>query len=68
MRLAQQLAVESDLVTADMVEASEFPHLANQYAVMAVPKTVVNEDVSFEGTLPETQFLEAVLQAVKSAS
>ena len=42
MRLAHQLAIESDLVTADMVESSEFPHLANKYSVMAVPKTVVN--------------------------
>lgn len=51
-----------------MVESSEFPHLANKYGVMAVPKTVVNERVSFEGALPEPHFLEGVMQAVKSAS
>ena len=68
MRLAHKLAIESDLVRADMVESSEFPHLANRYAVMAVPKTVVNEQVSFEGALPERDFLEGVMQAVKSAS
>jgi hypothetical protein len=31
---------------------------------MAVPKTVVNDRVSFEGALPETQFVDAVLRAV----
>jgi len=68
VRLAHQLAIESDLIRADMVESSEFPHLANKYGVMAVPKTVVNERVSFEGALPEPHFLEGVMQAVKSAS
>ena len=63
MRLAHQLAIESDLVRADMVESSEFPHLANRYSVMAVPKTVVNEQVSLEGALAEPELLEAVMQA-----
>jgi hypothetical protein len=63
VRLAHQLAIESDLVRADMVESSEFPHLANKYSVMAVPKTVVNEQLSLEGVLAEPQLLEAVVQA-----
>lgn len=68
MRLAHQLAIESDLVRADMVESAEFPHLTNKYEVMAVPKTVINERVSFEGALPEPHFLEGVMQAVESAA
>ena len=32
--------------------------------VMAVPKTVVNDRVSFEGALPEAAFVDAVLGAV----
>jgi hypothetical protein len=68
VRLAHKLAIESDLVRADMVESAEFPQLTNKYAVMAVPKTVVNERVSFEGGLPESHFVEAVMQAVKAAS
>ncbi len=63
MRLAHKLAIESDLVRADMVESAEFPQLVNKYGVMSVPKTVVNERVSFEGALPEPHFLEAVMQA-----
>jgi len=55
--------MESDLVTGDMVEATEFPHLAQKYSVMGVPKTVVNETVSFEGSVPEAHFLSQVLKA-----
>ena len=63
MRLAQQFAVESDLITADAVEATEFPHLAQRYQVRAVPRTVVNEEASIEGALPEAKFVEAVVSA-----
>lgn len=64
MRLAHHLAVASDLIRGDCVEATEFPELAQRYSVMAVPKTVVNETVSFEGALPEGEFVERVLGAV----
>ena len=43
MRLAQQMAVESDFVTADLVEVTEFPELAQRYRVRAVPRTIVND-------------------------
>ena len=68
MRLAHQFAIESDLVTADMVEASEFPELTNRFAVMAVPKTVVNEEVDLVGALPESDVLDAVMRAAESSS
>jgi hypothetical protein len=63
VRLAHHLAVASELIRGDCVEATEFPDLAQRYSVMAVPKTVVNERVSFEGALPEAQFVEQVLRA-----
>jgi glutaredoxin-like protein len=63
VRLAHQMAVESEHVRADMVEATEFPHLAQRYGVYGVPKTVVNETVSFEGAVPEPVFLSYVLKA-----
>jgi glutaredoxin-like protein len=61
VRLAHQFALESDRVTADMVEATEFPELANRYKVMGVPKTVVNELPAVEGMMGEDEFLDAVL-------
>lgn len=40
--LAHQMAVESNRITADMVEATEFPELANQFNVSGVPQTTIN--------------------------
>ena len=64
VRLAHSLAVASDKITADMVEAIEFPHLANKYAVQGVPKTVINEDTYLEGAAPEPLFVAKVLEAL----
>jgi predicted DsbA family dithiol-disulfide isomerase len=64
VRLAHQFAVENDLVTADMVEASEFPHLAQRYEVRGVPRTVVNDTSFIDGGLPEAAFVEQVMEAV----
>ena len=63
VQLAQMMAIESDMVRADMVEASEFPHLVHKYNVFGVPKTVVNDEVEFEGSSPEPLFLAQVMKA-----
>lgn len=55
----------SDQVTADCIEATEFPDLVSLYRVQAVPKTVINAEQFFDGALPENYFLEAVLGAVQ---
>jgi len=60
VRLAHQFAVESDLIIADMVEATEFPHLAQRYAVRAVPRTIINETGVIEGAMPPQAFADAV--------
>jgi predicted DsbA family dithiol-disulfide isomerase len=57
------MAVASERVRAIAVDATEFPELSRAYRVMAVPKVVINDRVEFEGALPESQFLSAVLQA-----
>lgn len=45
--------MESDRIVADMVEATEFPHLAQRYSLMGVPKTIANEVGLADGALPE---------------
>ena len=65
MRLAQHMAVASDRVRSTAIEATEFPELARAYRVMAVPKVVINDRVQFEGALPESQFLDAVVRAAE---
>lgn len=66
--LAHQFAMESDMVTADMVEATEFPDMAIKYSVMGVPRTVINETVYQEGAAPEGFLLAKLQEAVKQAS
>lgn len=48
---------------ADIIEASEFPALATQYNVYAVPKIVINETTEFVGAQPEPQFVGYIGQA-----
>jgi len=63
VRMAHMMAMESDKVTADMVMANEFPELSSKYNVMAVPKVVINEDTSFEGAIPEDDYVSFVAEA-----
>jgi len=65
VRLAHQLAVESDLVRADMVEAIEFPHLAVRYQVQGVPRTVINDREHIEGAAPEPMVLARLAAALR---
>ena len=65
VRTAHQFALASEHVTADMIEISEFPHLAVKYQVQGVPTTVVNETVTLAGAQPESAVLEKVLAAGK---
>ncbi|MDP2208340.1 MAG: thioredoxin family protein [Bacteroidota bacterium] len=66
--MGHALALLNDNIKADMIEATEFPHIANKYNVRGVPRIVINEDHHFEGALPEQQYLEEVLHVVESHS
>ncbi|MDH7490390.1 MAG: thioredoxin family protein [Anaerolineae bacterium] len=63
--LAFQMALESDLVRADMVEAMEFPDLAIKYQVQGVPRSVINETIALEGAYPEPLFVQEVWKQLK---
>ena len=65
MRLAYQFAMESDLVRADGIEATEFPDLAERFRVFAVPRTIVNGGAYVEGSLLEEFFLDAILKTLE---
>ncbi len=65
VHLAHQMAIENENIKADMVEAIEFPHLAQKYRVMGVPKTVINDKKEIVGALPEEEFLEEIKNALK---
>ena len=64
MVLAHRLAMESEWITADMVEATEFPHLANKYEVYGVPRTVINETLHVEGAVPEPMLVNELMKVL----
>lgn len=59
--LAHRLAMASELITASMVEATEFPHLANRYQVYGVPRTVINDVIHVEGAVPEAMLITKLM-------
>ncbi|MSQ42853.1 MAG: hypothetical protein EXR45_01390 [Chloroflexi bacterium] len=48
-------------VRADVISANEFPSYSAQFAVQAVPKTVVNKGGEILGARPEGRFVSEVL-------
>lgn len=62
--LAHRLAVASPRVRARMVEAMEFPHLAQRYQVQGVPRTVINETTHIEGAVPERVVVSKIREAL----
>jgi glutaredoxin-like protein len=68
VRLAHKAAIENDNITADMVEATEFPHLSMRYDVRGVPRTVVGENFPIEGAVPEMEFVEKLVEAYRSST
>ena len=64
VRLAHRLAIESDMIWADMIESSQFVPLAQRYGVMSVPKIVINDKHEIGGSIPEELFVAHVLNAV----
>jgi glutaredoxin-like protein len=64
--MAHKLAMLNENITADMVEATEFPHLSLRYNVQGVPRTMIGETSAIEGALPEPNFVQRVLDAYKN--
>jgi glutaredoxin-like protein len=63
--LAHQMALESDMVQAEMVEATEFPDLANRYGVSGVPHTTINFGAGeLIGAVPEAVMIEQIKEAL----
>jgi len=62
--LAMDMAVESPLVYANVVESAEFPDLANSFSVMGVPLTVINGKERVEGAAPPHMIVDAMRKAL----
>ena len=51
-------------ITADVIEANEFPELSERFNVMGVPKTVVNGVQELVGAQPEARVVAAIRAAL----
>lgn len=59
---AHKFAYLNPKIKSDMVEATEFPHLARKYNVMGVPRTIINETDYIEGAVPEDMLLDKIYE------
>lgn len=59
--LAHQMAMESPLIQAEMVEATEFPELSMRHNVSGVPQTTINDGKAHVvGAVPEGNLLAEI--------
>ena len=68
VRAAYRLALASAHIQAAAVEIGEFPRLAQQLGVRAVPMTVINNRAVIAGALDEAGLVEAALKAAEGAA
>lgn len=67
--LAHQMALESPMVEAEMVEAIEFPELADRFGVSGVPQTTINHgDGTVVGAVPEAYLVGEIRTALNMTS
>ena len=62
MLLAYRIALASPRVTAAAIEASEFPTLADEHSILAVP-TILMGGARYEGAAPERLFVQRLVAA-----
>lgn len=63
--LASRMASYSHKVTSTVIEANEFPELSSKFRVQGVPRTVINENLYAEGSVPESMMIQALQKALK---
>lgn len=60
--LANQLAIESPLVSSTAIDATEYPDLVRRFNVNGVPKTVINGTAQLLGAVTEEELVRALVQ------
>lgn len=67
-RAAFQMSIVNPRVKAEVIQADEFPTLAQRYEVRAVPLTVIEDRIAVTGAVPERALVEQVVKAAQSAA
>jgi predicted DsbA family dithiol-disulfide isomerase len=57
---SHKLALENKNISAEMIESSAFPHLANKYNVTGVPKIIINDKEELTGAQPIDKILDII--------
>ena len=65
--MANGAAILNPQLSVSVIEANEFNDLASSYYVFGVPKTVINEKISFDGAVSEPVFVTNLERAVKAS-
>ena len=64
-RLAYQVALESPHISAEVIEANEFPELSQHYQVRGVPTTIIDEKMSFAGSVPDDLLVDTIERVIR---
>jgi len=64
-RLAYHMALENPHITAEVIEAQEFPELSQRFKVRAVPTTVIDGKTVIPGAVPDTALMDAIERLVQ---
>ncbi len=67
-RAAFQMSLANPRVKPEVIQADEFPALAQRYDVKAVPLTVIEERIAVVGAVPEKGLVEQVVKAAQSTA
>jgi predicted DsbA family dithiol-disulfide isomerase len=63
------MAMESPLIQAEMVEATEFPELSVRHGVRGVPQTTINDgEAHVVGAVPEQNLLAEIQRVAAKSS
>lgn len=62
-RHAYRAAIDSPMVTAEIIDSSVFLDLAARHTVMGVPKMILNENTDITGAVDELAFFEKLREA-----
>ncbi len=57
------MAIGSDMIRTEIVDAEEFKEMARRFSVGPVPKTLINYKTAIIGGAPESYVLEQILTA-----
>lgn len=66
-RAAYHLALANPRIHPEVIQAGEFPDLAQRYGVKAVPLTIIDDRVAIPGAVPERGLVEQVVKAAQGA-